>query len=252
MTDLKLRNIGYCCESKTIINDISLEVSKGDWLAIAGRNGSGKSTLLRIMANLIKPSTGDILLNGKDFEEIDCINQKLSIMSQRSEINGDMSVDDLVRLGRYPYLSNWQFKLSDEDEKFVEDAINFTGLTNFKNRRVTSLSGGERQRAFLALALAQDGSIILFDEPTNHLDIVAQRKILQLLKRLANNGKTIISVLHDLNQIGNYCNKLALLNNGKLSGFGDMPETLTSSCLSEAFGININVTRHGERIHVNY
>ena len=252
MNNLKLCDIGYSCESKNIINNVSLEVFEGDWLAIAGRNGSGKSTLLRVMANLIKPSTGDIFLNGKQFKEINNINQKLSIMSQRSEINGGMRVHDLVRLGRYPYLSSWQFKLSEEDEHFVENALNFTGLNKFKDRCVSSLSGGERQRAFLALALAQDGSILLFDEPTNHLDIVAQFQILQLLKQLASKGKTIISVLHDLNHIGNYCNKLALLKDGQLSSFGDTSEVLTSSSLSEAFEININVTSHGTRLHVHY
>ena len=252
MTILSLSDISYSVDGHSIIDRISLEVSSGDWLAIAGRNGSGKSTLLRLMANLIKPTIGDIRLNGTPYLEIARIHQQLSIMSQRSEVHAGLRVLDLVRLGRYPYLSSWQFQLSSQDKEHVDYAIDFAGLNDLRNRSVSSLSGGERQRAFLALALAQDGTVLLFDEPTNHLDIVAQYHVLRLLKKLTDQGKLVVSVLHDLNHIAKYCTKLALLNDGSLHGFGTVNSQFNSTSLSTAYGIDIQVDFYNDRYYVEY
>ena len=252
MTILSLSDISYSVDGYSIINRISLEASGGDWLAIAGRNGSGKSTLLRLMANLIKPTLGDIRLNGTPYLEIARIHQQLSIMSQRSEVHAGLRVLDLVRLGRYPYLSSWQFQLSSQDNEHVDYAIDFAGLNDLRNRSVSSLSGGERQRAFLALALAQDGTVLLFDEPTNHLDIVAQYHVLRLLKKLTDQGKLVVSVLHDLNHIAKYCSKIALLNDGSLHGFGTVDSQFNSTSLSAAYGIDIEVDYYNDRYYVEY
>ena len=173
-------------------------------------------------------------------------------MSQRSEVHSGLRVLDLVRLGRYPYLSSWQFQLSSQDNEHVDYAIDFAGLNDLRNRSVSSLSGGERQRAFLALALAQDGAVLLFDEPTNHLDIVAQYHVLRLLKKLTDQGKLVVSVLHDLNHIAKYCSKIALLNDGGLHGFGTVDSQFNSTSLSAAYGINIEVDFYNDRYHVEY
>lgn len=252
MTILSLSDISYSVDGHLIIDGITLEASSGDWLAIAGRNGSGKSTLLRLMANLIKPTLGDIRLNGTPYLEIAHIHQQLSIMSQRSEVHAGLCVHDLVSLGRYPYLSSWQFQLSSQDNEHVDYAIDFAGLNDLRNRSVSSLSGGERQRAFLALALAQDGTVLLFDEPTNHLDIVAQYGVLRLLKKLTDQGKLVVSVLHDLNHIAKYCNKIALLNDGGLHGFGTVASQFNSTSLSTAYGIDIEVDFYNDRYYVEY
>ena len=252
MTVLSLSDVQFSCASKLILEKVSLEVFGGDWLAIAGRNGSGKSTLLRLMADLIKPTSGNIYLDGERFEDIKNIQQKVSIMSQRSQATEEMNVVELVKLGRYPYLSSWQFNLSNEDLNYVDEAIEFAGLNDLRYRSIGSLSGGERQRAFIALSLAQNTSVLLFDEPTNHLDIVAQYQILQLLKKLSSQGKLIVTVLHDLNHIAKYCSKIALLNNGHLTGFGSIIEQFSSAVLSSTYGIDVKVESLNGRLYAEY
>ena len=248
MTKLNASNLNFSVEGCSILDNISFSVSPGDWLGIAGLNGSGKSTLLKCMAGLLNPSSGQMLMDGRPYSEVDYIHRKLSIMSQRTDVLTAMSVLDLVRLGRYPHLPVWSFSLSSIDHEHVEYALDFTGLNDFRYRQIDTLSGGERQRAFLALSLAQDGSVLLFDEPTNHLDLVAQIQILSLLRRLADQGKVIVSVLHDLNQLSKYCSRLALLRGGALVAEGLMDQVFTSSNLKLAFGLDIDVVRSHDRL----
>ena len=248
MTQLVATNLDFSVDGCSILNNVSLSVSSGEWLGIAGLNGSGKSTLLKLMAGLLHPSSGQMSMDGQSYSMVDHIHRKLSIMSQRTDVLTVMSVLDLVRLGRYPHLPAWSFSLSSTDHERVEYALDFTGLNDFRHRQVNTLSGGERQRAFLALSLAQDGSVLLFDEPTNHLDLVAQIQILSLLRRLADQGKVVVSVLHDLNHLSKYCSRLALLRDGALVAEGLMEQVFTSSNLKHAFGLDIDVVRSHDRL----
>ena len=248
MTQLDACNLNFLVEGSSILENVSLSVSSGEWLGIAGLNGSGKSTLLKCMAGLLIPSSGQMSMNGQPYSQVDHIHRKLSIMSQRTDVLTAMSVLDLVRLGRYPHLPAWSFSLSTIDHERVEYALDFTGLNDFRHRQVNTLSGGERQRAFLALSLAQDGSVLLFDEPTNHLDLVAQIQILSLLRRLADQGKVVVSVLHDLNQLSKYCSRLALLRDGGLVAEGAMDQVFTSPNLKLTFGLDIDVVQSHDRL----
>ena len=248
MTQLDATNLDFSVDGCSILNNVSLSVSSGEWLGIAGLNGSGKSTLLKLMAGLLVPSSGQMSMDGQSYSAVDHIHRKLSIMSQRTDVLTAMSVLDLVRLGRYPHLPAWSFSLSSKDHERVDYALDFTGLNDFRHRQVNTLSGGERQRAFLALSLAQDGSVLLFDEPTNHLDLVAQIQILSLLRRLADQGKVVVSVLHDLNQLSKYCSRLALLRDGALVAEGLLDEVFTSSNLKLAFDVDIDVVRSHDRL----
>ena len=248
MQNLSLFDVSYCINSNAILEKISLSVAPGDWLCIAGCNGSGKSTLLRLMAGLIRPTSGCIQFGDKEFQDLPNKNQQISILSQRSNVNTSLTVQDLVCLGRYPYLPNWGVRFSDADWSQISYAIDFVGLNDLRDRSLDSLSGGERQRAFLALSLAQSGSIVLLDEPTNHLDIVAQNQILNLLKKMTDSGKMIVSVFHDLNHISKYSSHLALMRHGQLLEFGPTDRVFHSRPLSEAFGLAIRVVEHeGQR-----
>ena len=249
MTQLSATNLIYSVNGCSILDNISLSVSSGQWLGIAGLNGSGKSTLLKLIAGLLVPSSGNISIDGQPYSMVANIRRKISIMSQRTDVLAAMSVLDLVRLGRYPHLPAWRFSLTSIDHEHVENALEFTGLKNFRHRQLNTLSGGERQRAFLALSLAQDGSVLLFDEPTNHLDLMAQKEIMSLLSQLTRQGKVIISVLHDLNQLCKYCSRLALLNNGTLVAEGPTCEVFTTDNLRLAFGLEIDVIRSNDRLH---
>ena len=248
MTQLDACNLYFSVEGASILENVSLSVSSGEWLGIAGLNGSGKSTLLKCMAGLLIPSSGQMSMDGQPYSQVDHIHRKLSIMSQRTDVLTEMSVLNLVRLGRYPHLPPWSFSLSSIDHEHVDYALDFTDLNDLRHRQVNTLSGGERQRAFLALSLAQDGSVLLFDEPTNHLDLVAQIQILSLLRRLADQGKVVVSVLHDLNQLSKYCSRLALLRDGALVVEGPMDQVFTSSNLKLAFGVDIDVVQSHDRL----
>jgi iron complex transport system ATP-binding protein len=241
MPDLSLANVSYFVNSSPIVQNISLSVVSGDWLCIAGCNGSGKSTVLRLMAGLLMPTQGLIQWGGQSFVDLPDKNQQISILSQHSNISADLTVQELVQLGRYPYLPNWEVRLSVADREQVDYAIEFVGLDHFRDRSLFTLSGGERQRAFLALALAQNGSILLLDEPTNHLDIVAQNQILSLLKKMVDKGKMVVSVFHDLNHIARYSSHLALMRDGKLLESGPTELVFRSQALTEAFGLPIRV-----------
>ena len=241
MIDLNLSKVCYQIDQSELISNVSLSLTSGDWFVIAGRNGSGKSTLLRLMAGLLQPTSGQIHLNRKKYCEYSNLNKRLSVMSQKSELISNLTVIELVRLGRYPHIPAWKFTLSAKDYEAVEYAIDFVGLNQYGYRAIDTLSGGERQRAFLALALAQNGSILFLDEPTNHLDIVSQRQILELLNKLTKEGKIIVTVLHDLNHMAKYATKLALLREGCLFKFGSLETVYTSLNLTTTFGLNIEV-----------
>ncbi|QNI94597.1 iron ABC transporter/ ATPase component [Synechococcus sp. A15-127] len=241
MVDLNLSRVCYQIDKSALISNVSLTLTSGDWFVIAGRNGSGKSTLLRLMAGLLQPTSGEILLNAKKYCHSPNLNKELSVMSQKNELISNLTVIELVRLGRYPHIPAWKFGLSIEDHEAVEYAIDFVGLNQYSYRAVDTLSGGERQRAFLALALAKNGSVLFLDEPTNHLDIVAQRQVLNLLGKLAIEGKIIVTVLHDLNHMARYATKLALLREGNLFKFGSLDSVYTSLNLSKTFDLDIEV-----------
>ena len=249
---ISLSNVSYQRGKVLTLGDVSLSVSSGQWLSVAGLNGSGKSTLLKLMAGLISPSLGEILFNGKPLRDLSGKSQMFSYLSQNSSINAGLSVLDLVKLGRYPYLSNWQVRLSVADMDHVEFALDFVGLTELRDRSLYSLSGGEKQRAFLALALAQNGSVLLLDEPTNHLDIASQIQILNLLAKLVSNGKIVVSVFHDLNHIIRYSSHIALLRDGQLLGFGPVSRVCCSDSLVKTFGVDVQVVSVNGRRYALY
>ena len=241
MSELSLTDVSYCINANAIVEKVSLSVVPGDWLCIAGCNGSGKSTVLKLMAGLVVPTQGTITFSGQALHDWPDKNQHISILSQSSSVSASMTVLELVQLGRYPYLSRWSIRLSRADQDQVDYAIDFVGLNDLRDRSLHTLSGGERQRAFLALSLAQNASILLLDEPTNHLDIVSQNHILKLLKKLVQTGKTVVSVLHDLNCIARYSSHLALMRNGRLLRSGRIENVFQSQILTEAFGLSIHV-----------
>lgn len=252
MPDLTLIDVSFRINACLIVENISLSVSRGDWLCIAGCNGSGKSTLLKLMAGLIVPSEGVIEFEGHPYKDLPNKNQKFAVLSQRSNVSANLTVHDLVKLGRYPYLPSWEVRLSSEDRDQVDYALDFVGLNDFRQRSLYTLSGGERQRAFLALALAQDGSILFLDEPTNHLDIVAQNQILNLLEKMVGRGKIVISVFHDLNHIAKYSSHLALMRDGQVLKCGPTDQVFCSRFLTEAFGLDIHVVDYEGKRFASY
>ena len=227
-----------------IVQEIYLSLQPREWLSLVGANGSGKSTLLKVLSRILSPQKGMVLLDGKDIhsQPAKVVAQKLALLPQQQTIPAGLTVHQLVSLGRTPHQSWWQWELAPEDRHKVEVALTQTQMEGFCDRPVDELSGGERQRAFLAMALAQDPTVLLLDEPTTYLDLCHQLELLELLKHLnQTQGLAIITVLHDINLAARYSDRLAMLKQGCLHVTGAPKTVLTAQNLAEVFGIEAAV-----------
>jgi len=226
---LKINNLIGGYHKEIIINDISLEIKKGDFIGIIGPNGSGKTTLLRLISKVLPLQKGNITFEGKDITGMDLkeFAQSVAFVAQDTIVNFSFSVLEIVLMGRIPHLKRLQLETK-EDYLIAERSMAMTDTSDLKEKRIDELSSGERQRVIIARALAQEPLLLFLDEPTSHLDIGHQIQILDLLKRLnRQNNLTIVMVLHDLNLASEYCNRLVLLNEGKVFKEGAPPEVLT-------------------------
>lgn len=210
---------------------------------IVGPNGSGKSTLLEILARLLSPNSGDVLLEGKSIFEWKAkeFAQNVAIVHQSNVLPNELMVKELLYFGRLPY-KNWRMTRTKEDDLAVERALMQTELTEKAEKFVDSLSGGERQRVFIATALVQDTPILLLDEPTTFLDMYFQLEILELVKRLnQEESLTIVMILHDLNQALMYSDHLIVMKNGEVVAKGEPEELLTTDLIAETYGVVADV-----------
>jgi len=226
---LRVANVCGGYRKETVIKDISLEINKGDFLGIIGPNGSGKTTLLRLMSRVLAAQKGNISLEGRDIAHMDLKQfcQKAAFVPQDTIINFSFSVREIVLMGRIPHLKRMQFETK-RDLGIAQGALAMTSTSHLKEKMIDELSSGERQRVIIAKALAQEPALLFLDEPTSHLDIGHQIQILDLLKKLnRQKGLTIVMVLHDLNLAGEYCNRIALLNQGRIFKQGSPAEVLT-------------------------
>lgn len=212
-----------------VIQNVSLEVSKGDFLGIIGPNGSGKSTLLKLLTRVLALEEGSIFLDGQNIDQIGLksLCKKIAFVPQETLVQFPFTVYEIVLMGRIPYLNRWQTETK-QDFLIVENALKVTDCFSLRHRQIDELSFGERQRVITAKALAQQPELLLLDEPTSHLDIGHQIQMLNLLKTLNQDKKlTLIMVLHDLNLASEYCNKILLLHEGKVYKEGSSEDVLT-------------------------
>ncbi|MBE6054823.1 MAG: ABC transporter ATP-binding protein [Clostridium sartagoforme] len=238
---LEVKNI-YCgYNGEDIVKDISFKVNRGENICIVGPNGCGKSTLLKAISNLIS-FKGQILLDGKDTKSLKRkeLATKVSLMTQSSNILFPYSIFETVALGRYSHLNGVFSRLRKKDEEIVNKSLEKVGILDIKDKLISELSGGQLQRVFLARAFAQDPDVILLDEPTNHLDLRYQIEILDYLKIWAReNNKIVVAVLHDLNLVQNYGDKVLMLKDGVIINNGDTKEVLNGNDLEKVYGIDI-------------
>lgn len=238
---LEVKNI-YCGYSgEDVIKDISFEVKRGENICIVGPNGCGKSTLLKAISNLI-PFKGQILLDGEDTKVLKRkeLATKVALMTQSSSILFPYSIYETVALGRYAHLNGVFSKLGKNDEEIINNSLEKVGILDIKDKLISELSGGQLQRVFLARAFAQDPDVILLDEPTNHLDLRYQIEILEYLKLWAKeNNKIVVAVLHDLNLVQNFGDKVLMLKDGTIINNGDTRDVLNGSDLEKVYGIDI-------------
>lgn len=241
---LEVRHLSGGYGGATVVDAVTLTLNPGEWLSLLGANGSGKSTLLRLMSRILRPQTGVILLDGQDIRQLPpaVVARKLALLPQHQAIPDDLTVFQLVSLGRSPHQAWWQWELDAAGHEQVEKALRWTEVEHYRDWPIATLSGGERQRAFLALALAQAPKVLLLDEPTTFLDLHYQLQLLELLKRLnQDHGLSIVTVLHDINLAARYSDRLAFLRGGGLFGVGTPAEMLTPDTLREVFQIDVDL-----------
>lgn len=235
--------LGY--EQKTIIKSLDLDIEPSQITVLVGGNGCGKSTLLKSFARLLKPSAGKILLNGADIHTLSGkeVARKLAILPQGPVAPEGLTVEQLVRQGRYPH-QNWLQSWTQDDERLVSKALVDTNMTEFASRSIDALSGGQRQRAWIAMALAQDTNILLLDEPTTYLDLTHQIEILDLLFELNLVHKTtILMVLHDLNLAARYAHKMIAIKEGTVFCQGAPEDILDHDMVKAVFDMECHISQ---------
>jgi len=232
---LDLQDVSVTIGQKQIVKRTTIRVAEGTVAGVLGPNGSGKSTLLRTIYRIVKPCGGTVLLDDRDVWRTDAgeIAKYVAAVCQNHETTYDLTVGELVRLGRTPHKSLFEAD-NERDDQAVACAMREAGIDYLAERRMSELSGGERQRAVIAMGLAQEPKLLVLDEPTNHLDVRRQIEVLNFVKRLK---LTTVVALHDLNLAAEYCDELTLLVDGSVVAFGTPEETLKPEIVRQAIGM---------------
>ncbi|MCR8849747.1 ABC transporter ATP-binding protein [Rossellomorea sp. SC111] len=236
-------NIGY--GDRLIVKDLSVEFPDKRITTIIGSNGCGKSTLLKAITRIISHQSGNVVLDGQNISKGDTkeLAKKMAILPQTPESASGLTVGELVSYGRFPHQKGMG-RLTKKDYDVINWALEVTGTHEFKYREVDALSGGQRQRVWIAMALAQETDIIFLDEPTTYLDMAHQLEVLELLQKLnQEQERTIVMVLHDLNQAARFADYIVALKEGEIVKSGSCEEVITHDVLKKVFHIDAEIGR---------
>ncbi len=250
--ELETRDVNIRLSSQEIVHHASVRVKEGEFVGLIGPNGSGKTTLLKSIYRQLKPSGGVILLDGRDMREIPYKEsaRDMGVVSQFTNLSFDLSVEDMVMMGRSPHKKAFSGDTK-EDYAIVEEALRKVDMLDFRDRGFLTLSGGERQRIVLARALAQQVNILLLDEPTNHLDITYQLQIMDVVKSL---HKGILAAMHDLNLTLMYCTYVYVMQHGEIIAYGRPEEVITPELIRRVYNVDCDIIRapRSGKMHVIY
>ncbi|MFJ9309667.1 ABC transporter ATP-binding protein [Streptomyces cyaneofuscatus] len=242
--DLRAKDLHLGYDDRAVVTGLDLAVPPGRITAIVGANACGKSTLLRALARLLAPRAGAVSLDGRALHSIPTreLAQQLGILPQSPVAPEGLTVIDLVNRGRSPHQTWWR-QWTKADEQAVHDALAATGTTDLADRAVDELSGGQRQRAWIAMAVAQGTPVLLLDEPTTYLDLAHQIDVLDLVVDLnRREGRTIVMVLHDLNQACRYAHHVIAMKKGAIVAEGAPADVITAETVEDVFGLRCQVT----------
>ena len=237
-TSIDIKGLSVSYGRKRVLTNIFLEIEDHSVYGVIGPNGAGKSTLFKSILGLIETNSGEIKIFGEDLEEV---RKRIAYVPQKDEVdwNFPATVRDIVLMGRYPFKKIFE-RMSKLDFKIAENAMNELGIIDLKDRQIGALSGGQQQRVFLARALAQQADIFLLDEPFVGVDMTTEEKIIQILKQLSKQGKTLLVVHHDLSSVENYFDKVILLNQ-RLIAAGETSSTFIPENISKAYGPQLTI-----------
>jgi iron complex transport system ATP-binding protein len=240
---LHARELSVAYGDAIVLDGLDLAVPRAQITAIVGANGCGKSTLLRALARLVPPRAGTVVLDGRAIHDLPSrdVARRLGVLPQSPLAPEGLTVEDLVARGRYPHQGLFR-QWSPHDELAVEEALAATHTASLRDRPVDELSGGQRQRAWIAMTLAQQTELLLLDEPTTFLDLAHQVEVLDLLDGLvAERGRTVVMVLHDLNQACRYADTLVAVRDGRVHAAGAPGEIVDAAFVHDVFGLDSHV-----------
>ena len=246
LNDLLLRDASFSYGNGFTLNHINLFVPYGQMVGLLGPNGSGKTTLLELATGVLAPSEGDVSVGGVSLKRYArrAVAQRIAVVPQQFNIPFAYTVEEVVLLGRTPFVHGLSGE-SKRDRQMALNALELTGMIEFRNRYFSDLSGGERQKIVIAMALAQEPPLLLLDEPTSHLDISHQIEILELLRKLNHEKKvTIVAAMHDLNLSALYFERLILLDHGFVFADGSPDEVITKEIIQKVFSATVEIARH--------
>ncbi len=241
MSALEARGLGYAFGERTVVSGVSLAVPAGEMLGVVGPNGSGKTTLLRLLSGLLRPREGEVSILGSPARSYGrrALARLVAVVPAGGETVFPYTVEEMVGMGRLPHLS-WPGWLSAQDRVVCREALRRTDTERFAERTLDELSSGERQRVLIARALAQEARIVLLDEASSFLDLAQELGIFRMLDQLRREqGLTLVSVSHDLNLIGAFCQQVLLLREGRVLAAGPLDATYTGENLSALFGMAV-------------
>lgn len=242
MPKLEVQSLDAGYGDQRVIRDLAITLPSARITAIVGANGSGKSTLLKVLSRVLKPSVGEVRMQGRSIHAIPTreLARSLSILPQETHAPEGLTVEELVSYGRYPHRR--LLARNADDDRMVEWALEVAKLVAFRDRPLNHLSGGQQQRVWIAMTLAQGAEILMLDEPTSYLDMSHQLEIMELLRELNERAsKTVVMVLHDLNLAARYAQHMVVLREGRVYATGTPEQIMTPQTLFAAFGVNAKI-----------
>ncbi|WP_342679893.1 heme ABC transporter ATP-binding protein [Methanofollis sp. UBA420] len=246
MTEIMVRteDLGVAYGDTPVLQAVSLAVTEGSFIGILGPNGSGKTTFLRALSRILKPAAGTVSIEQKEISEYSIreLATRVGAVPQETGITFAFTVEEIVQMGRHPYLGPLS-SMKEEDYLICREAMEQTNTAHLADRLITEISGGERQRVLIARALAQQPKVLLLDEPTSHLDISHQIEILSIIRELTPRV-TVIGVFHDLNLAACFCDRIVLMEKGRVVAAGVPAEVLTDETIRRVFGVGMMVRTH--------
>lgn len=238
---IEIKNLSKKYGEKIVVNDVSFNIEKGKITSFIGANGAGKSTILSMISRLLPRDSGKVIIDGMDLEKWDTkeLSKVISILRQSNNINVKLTIRELVAFGRFPYCEG---RLKAEDEKKIDEALEYMALVDLQDKFIDELSGGQKQRAFIAMIIAQDTDYIMLDEPLNNLDMKHSVEMMKLLRKMVDElGKTIILVIHDINFASCYSDNIVALKNAELVANDTAMNIIQNDVLKDIFDMDFNI-----------